>query len=179
MDAKMSTAMLAVIAAMALVGIGYAHWTETITISGTVDTGELDCGWSWETGWDTESDEKDVSSISAEGVDEDGDGDYDELVVTINNAYPCIHYYLPIDIKNTGTIPGEIASIDIDTSGLPSGSTVEIQEDPDKDPDIGVDVQIDPGEEAYGILHVHLPQDAEENTDYTFTVSVEFVQWND
>ena len=62
-------------------------------------------------------------------VDTDGDGDIDKLEVTISNAYPCIDYYLPIDIHNIGSIPVIISDIKIDRGTLPSGATVEILED--------------------------------------------------
>lgn len=41
---KLGFICLALVLALALCGIGYAHWGETLTIESTIATGEWDCG---------------------------------------------------------------------------------------------------------------------------------------
>jgi len=156
-----------------VLGITYAQWTETLTIETTMETGELDVQWSVGTGYDSESEGYDYSSISGTLEDTDGDGDYDKIVVTISNAYPCIDYYLPISIENIGTIPAEVASIDIDRGNLTAGTTVEII-----DGNLTVGIEFEPNEKLVGVLHVHLGYDAAEKVTYTFTITVTIKQWN-
>jgi hypothetical protein len=172
MKSKIVGAFAVVMIALMVAGISFAMWTETITISGYVNTGEVDVSWSVGDGYDSEPEAKDVSSISGT-VSQDGN----TLTVTVSNAYPCIDYYLPIDVSNTGTIPVIISDIVVDKGNLPTGCTVEILPDPNKDLDIAEGTQIE--EAAFGLLHVHLTNDAVENGYYWFTVTVTVVQWNE
>ncbi|MEM3828095.1 MAG: hypothetical protein QXP36_02600 [Conexivisphaerales archaeon] len=170
MNSKMVGLFAIVLIALMVAGFAYAMWTETINISGTVSTGDLDVSWSVGEGYDSEDEypEKDVSSISGD-VSEDGN----TLYVTIENAYPCIHYYLPIDVSNDGSIPVIISDIIVDKGNLPEGCTVEINEN------IYEGVQIDAGDSVEGLLHVHLTNDVEEDSTYTFSVTLTVVQWNE
>jgi len=181
MKSKMVAIFAALMVALMVASVSYALWSETITISGTVNTGEVDVEWTWGDPYDDDDcpPEKDVSGMTVNPVDTDNDGDIDKLEVTINNAYPCINYYLPIDINNTGSIPVIISDVTINSGNLPAGATLEILEDEVNDPDIGVGVQLEPGEEAYGVLHVHLSNEAHENAEYTFSISITVVQWNE
>jgi hypothetical protein len=176
MKSKMVGAFAVVMIALMVAGISFAMWTETINISGYVNTGEVDVSWSVGDGYDSEPEAKDVSSISGT-VSQDGN----TLTVTVSNAYPCIDYILPIDVSNTGTIPVIISDIVVDEGNLPTGCTVEILPDPapNKDPDIAMGSQIERNGAAYGLLHVHLTNDAVENGYYWFTVTVTVVQWNE
>jgi len=178
---KLAAIFAALMVALLVAGVSYALWSETITISGSVIMGEVDVEWTWGDPYDDDDkvSGKDVSDMTVIPVDNDGDGDVDELEVIINNAYPCINYYLPIDINNTGSIPVIISDVTIDSGNLPAGATLEILEDKVNDPDIGVGVQLEPGEEAYGVLHVHLSNEADENAEYTFSISITVVQWNE
>ena len=49
---------------LAVAGFAYAHWSETLTINGTVETGVLDVAWVVRLCWDLEPSEKDVSNIT-------------------------------------------------------------------------------------------------------------------
>jgi len=176
---KMIGIFATLIIALGMSGVAFAHWSETLYINGTVSTGELDAEWSVHSIWDSEPDEKNVSGMT---YTYDPATDPYTLNITINNAYPCIDYYAIIDIHNTGTIPLHIWDIDIDTGTLPDGTTLEII----PIENIGTDTvlplkectQLHKCQMAYGILHVHLDQDAEELKTYTFSITVEVVQWN-
>ena len=176
-DEKMKTKIVSIFAvlliALAVVGFAYAHWFEMLYINGTVNTGSLDATFSIGDCYDTEPLEKDVSSISCELDPADPTGH--TLKVTVTNAYPCIDYYQEFDITNTGTIPLHVYSFKITESTLPVGSILEIT---DKAGEDFVCTQIHPKESAWGIIHIHLPQEAAELATYTFKATIEVVQWN-
>jgi hypothetical protein len=153
---------------MAILGLGYAKWSETLTIDGTVNTGIVDAELSAGESWDTEPTEKDVSSISCY-VDPENPK---RLIVTLKNAYPSIDYYQEFDIHNTGTIPVKVENITIDRGNLPSGATVEI-------PDLAVGEQLEPSVPEWFTLHVHLDNDAVEDTTYAFSIDIDVTQWNE
>jgi hypothetical protein len=171
---KTMAMFFSIMLAVSLVGVTYALWSETLVINGKVCTGEVDAEWTVGQGWDTEVPGKDFSNITGYVT-----GDGKVLVVEVKNAYPCIDYYLPVDINNTGTIPWIIQNITVDFSELPEGTTIEFLPDPQLNPDIAVGVQVHPNQEAYGLLHVHLNNNAKELTTYTFSVTVTVWQWNE
>ncbi|MEM2536220.1 MAG: hypothetical protein QW435_04400, partial [Candidatus Hadarchaeales archaeon] len=97
----MRTAMAmfgALIVALAMTGVAFAHWTDTLYINGTVNTGKLDVSIENVICWDNENVGKDYSGITC-GVEGD------TLKITVTNAYPCIGYYCEFKVKNEGTIP--------------------------------------------------------------------------
>jgi len=170
MKSKMVGLFALVMIALMVAGFAYAHWSETLIISGSVGTGKLDAAWSIEECWDNEPEAKDYSSVSCEieGY---------TLYVTIENAYPSIDYYCLINLENTGTIPLHIYEIAIDRGNLPEGTTLEILP-VEGELEIAECTQLHPEEAAWGILHIHLDQDAEELATYTFSITVTVVQWN-
>ena len=153
----------ALVLALAMTGVAVAHWSETLKINGTVNTGVLDAEWSVGESWDDEPENKDVSSITC-WVDEEN---AHKLHVKVTNAYPCINYYQEIDIHNTGTIPLHINGI---TVVAPDCITVVMPG--------WENVQLHPSETVEGTLVVHVEQCAEENTTYEFEVTVIVNQWN-
>jgi hypothetical protein len=168
MKSKMIGLFAVVMIALMVAGFAYAHWSETLYITGTVNTGKLDAKMSAKESWDSEPDDKDFSSISCEV----SENDPKTLIVTVKNAYPCIDYYQKFDVTNIGTIPLHIVGFNVDPGTLPVNTKLEISMD---NP---LPVQVHPGESAYGKIHIHLDEDAAENTKYTFSVTIEVVQWN-
>ena len=163
---KIGLICLALVLALGVLGVGYGLWDKTVYIEGTVNTGEVNAIMSVGDCSDTEPPEKDVSSIECY-LDPN---DNQVLIVTITNAYPSIDYYCNFDITNTGTVPVIVNGYTV-TSTLPVGATLEV-------PDF-VGTQIEPDLSVYGQLHVHLANDAEELTTYTFEVGIWLVQWNE
>ena len=161
---KVGVLLLVLVIALALVGVGFAHWSKPLHITGTVNTGDLDACWSAGLSSDTEPPDKDFSSIRC-WVDE---VDCQILYVVVDNAYPCIDYYQEVDIHNTGTIPLHIDGIDM--TAVPPWCTVEIT-------DLSCN-QLHPGESAWGRIHVHLFQEAPEGTTIKFECSLMTTQWN-
>jgi hypothetical protein len=163
--------MLLVLALVTL-GVGYGLWSETLKINGVVGTGEVDAGWSVEAFGDDEPALKDYSSIICytEPKEEPGVSPH-KLWVVITNAYPSITYYCDFDIHNDGTIPLHIGPFVINRGTLPPLTNLTITD--------LESTQLEPCEEALGRITVHLKNDAEENKEYTFEVSVDVVQWNE
>jgi hypothetical protein len=165
----------ALILSLAITGVAFAHWTDTLYINGTVNTGTFDAELSVGEGYDSEPPCKDVSSISGTLSD-----DKNTITVTVSNAYPCIDYYLPIDLHCVGSVPLIIQSIEYNRGNLPENTTLEIIPDPAHPSEnvIRVGTQLHQCQTAYGLLHLHLDEDAAENTTYTFSVTINVVQWN-
>lgn len=182
---------ISLVALMAL-SVSYALWFQTLYINGTVNTGTLDAQWSIHHAWDSEPEIKDYSNVTivADEVDP-----Y-TLYITVNNAYPSIDYYAVVDLTNTGTIPWIVYSAELTTDEFPGeiGFVAldevngEIPFDDEEQAMLheGLEVapilpgtQVHPGDSAWGILHVHLTNFAEENTTYTFSFKVVVEQWNE
>ena len=130
MKEKMGTIFVLCTLAFAGIGIGYAHWSEILTINGSVETGSIDpifycvstndptspgsndpkeCG-GWDidtTTWDGERYDKNVGAIDA-SIDPQ---DSSQLYITVTNAYPCYYGSVLFSIKNVGTVPVKIKSI--------------------------------------------------------------------
>jgi len=106
MRGKMVGLFAVVLIAIMVAGLAYAHWSETLVISGTVKTGTLDLTLSCECS-DNDDDSKDVGEVSCNIVG-------DTLTITVSNAYPCYQVSGTIDIENTGTVPAVLIDHEID-----------------------------------------------------------------
>ena len=118
MKTKMIALFAALMIALMVAGFAYAHWSETLIISGTVNTGELDLELSCDC-WDNDDTLKDVSEITC---DVDNVTEPNSITITVTNAYPCYEVSGTIDITNVGTVPAVLVDYDI---VLPSGVTYE------------------------------------------------------
>jgi hypothetical protein len=159
---------------LATVGVSYAAWTKNLSISGTVDTGELDVEFLNCSATDNEqpfvpTGPSDVGQTTVECQDTDGDGDYDTMTVLIEAGYMCYTAIVTFDVRNNGSVPVVVDSIDITE---PAGQSVEVAL-------VGIAVgdQIDVGESIPSTLTAHV------NTDlpgsYEFGVLIEVVNWNE
>jgi len=170
MKTKMIGIFAALMIALMLVGVSYAMWEKTITITGTVNTGKVDvvfCDVA------VSSDEGKV--VSSWTIDS---SDPENIIVTIDNAYPCIWYTIDADINNVGTIPVIIESIGV--TGLPGYAEYKLS-----GAIVGTEIE-QPGS-LIGPDHVHFdigihllnspmtPMDG----SFTFTVSIHCVQYNE
>ncbi|MEN3037495.1 MAG: hypothetical protein ABC588_09100, partial [Candidatus Methanosuratincola petrocarbonis] len=196
MKSKMGVILGVSIAAILMLGVTYGLWFQALYIYGTVYTGTLDAQWSIHHAFDTEPDEKDFSNIT---VTPDMIDPY-LLHVTVENAYPCITYYAVIDLTNTGTIPWIVyeASLAPDQDFPGTVEFVPIDNIDDVVEDLGLleelehpefengdlmpiqnGTQVHPGESAWGVLAIHLTNDAQEDSTYTFSFKVVVEQWNE
>lgn len=171
---------MAVLIALALVGIGYALWSETLWVDGSVQTGTLDVGITPDGTYDTEPPEKDVSYMTIDSMTS-----HEGVYCQIFNAYPSIDYYAYFQLANLGTVPFHTLWTPLG-SNLPAGATLEIQlidyNDVDGDLVYYEDIsgwQFHGGDTAWCRVHVHLDNDAEEGAYYSFTNNLDVYQWNE
>lgn len=154
---------------LAAIGTGYALWSKTLNIQGSVQTGEVDADFDAATTNDPVGTidpgyDKDVASCEVSGVGTQ------TLTVTILNGYPSYTCAVDFLVTNTGTVPVKVQSFDI--TGVPPELDVTLT-------DLPVGTQIDPGIEAHGDVHIHVNQTAAELANYTFSAEIELVQWNE
>ncbi len=167
---------------VASIGAITAMWSETLQVNVTVSTGEVDVKWSdWgcnDTGADPQtpggqfnnSEGKDVAHCYVEPEMWDGENDVIKLNVTIVNAYPGYRATVWLVVDNIGTIPVKLYNYtvtSINTTAL----------------DVSFDVlqgsQIHPGGNDTILLIIDVLQAAQENTTYTFEITLTYAQWNE
>lgn len=180
------------LAALATMGLGYGLWSQTLTIEGRVETGEVDARWAsanctefypWPEGGNSgEVEGKDVGSTLAT-VDPLDDH---VLHVLVENGYPSyavdcqVHFMvegtIPVRIRGTTIVPG--AGL---TGCSLSGAQVKILRCNELTVELwdGIGTQIHPGDGGASSLRIHVEQPAHENSTYQFDVGVCFAQWNE
>jgi len=123
---KFGLLFLAVALCLALTGAGFAHWSQTLYIEGTVETGSFGIGF-WEVlcSEEPEVEGKAVGNISCEMVNQKGEKwepypapgywkpVYEKILVTIDNAYPCYSVHIVHTVVNFGTVPAIVTSYDM------------------------------------------------------------------
>jgi predicted ribosomally synthesized peptide with SipW-like signal peptide len=175
----------ALMVALAMTGVAFAWWTETLKIEGTISTGELDVEFkdiaSNDSGTSLDPIKVDgrvtsgynVATCEAGGSDvsepDPTPGDLDKITVTITNAYPCYYPQVTFKVKNGGTIPAKVASISY--TGTSAEVSVVLG-------GISVGDTIAAGASVGCTLDIHVTESADELSDYTISVTIEFKQFN-
>ena len=91
---------------LAALSVGYALWSKTLTIDGTVNTGNVALAWSpVEFMGDSEPTAKDEASSISCVINGDS------LCVTLTGAYPSIWYACSFDVTSTGSVPVHFENI--------------------------------------------------------------------
>jgi len=158
MKCRVAGLFAVVLIALAVVGFSYAWWTETLTISGSVETGKLEVKF---------KNDGIVKSCSPEMTCKTEVTDT-AITVTVSNGYPCGWCNVTFTIENTGTIPAKVKAINIPTVvGLEISIT-----------GLNVNDIIPVGGSVSPTLRIHVADGAAETTRYTFTVTIEFGQFN-
>ena len=166
-----SILLLLVVTASAL-----AMWSDTLKISATVETGEVDVEFGDYSC--IEGDEygkpwvADCSVTLDEVEDEDpnnptGNNDLD-LIVTISNAYPGYSCVVKFTVVNVGTIP--VIGPFYELPEIPDGLIVVFE------PGLS---QIDPGDEVEYTIYLEVLQVAEEGATYEVQIHLRYIQWNE
>ena len=171
---------LVLIGALALLAVGWGLWSKTLTVEGTVATGDFNAQWTDVSTDDPPGDQdgdpctnrnpneceyppKNVGSCEA-WVDEDDD---QLLHVRIRNAYPSYECTIAASVENTGTIPFNI---------LVDGSSADEELDIQCEPPEG---QVDPDDSVQGECWVHVRQEAKERSTYEASATLCVAQWNE
>jgi len=173
--ARLVTVFLALGVALGLTGLGYGSWSDTLNISGTVETGTWNDTLSVVLCW-TEPVEpvgEDSTSISCWLMNTSAEmPDPDQMVLIINTVKEGVTYNCDFCIENEGDIPTAVQSIeimevpalgllDIGVSGISQGTV------------------IDPGESAFGTVSASLIDSTSVGQDILFTVKIVMVRWNE
>jgi len=120
---KKRSKMLAIIMvlAFALTGVGYAWWTDTLYINGTVETGTFDVSFVNEGCYPFMQQYPNIEYKDIPGypIDNDlvetsitPDGD-DKYIVTINKLYPGAKVRLDVKQQNVGSVPAKFANAEL------------------------------------------------------------------
>jgi hypothetical protein len=166
---RLGILLLALVLALGGLGVGYAHWTDSLYIAGTATTGEYAVAFV-DDSCQFFPDEQD-ENVTCECTFSDKDGDtYPEIMeVDITNGSVYSEYMLHSDIQNYGDIPANIDGVEITFT-----SPVVIIEDP-LEPTI-VGTQVDPGDSVTLKLLITIhPTGA---GTYNFTVEIKTIPWN-
>jgi len=201
---KSAYVTLLLVVLLAIMGVSYALWSETLIISGNAETGELDweikgpfncmdeqgqndmnadCSWDF---WEVDKDVGGPTSLTP--LDSDGDGDYDTLNVTLVNTYPGYAEEIGFYIHNCGTIPLKVWKVVIDGHVLyETNATKTVFLDLNNDGKNDVKVrwgdhlgdQLEPCESGEISLSILVLQEAPQNQTLHFTITFTAVQWNE
>lgn len=173
--------VLTLVVALAALGVGYGLWSKTLTIGGTVQTGDLDAVWFY-----ASCDETEDKPVGEYSVAPDPD-DQQILVVTLDNVYPSYLLDCEIHFGNKGTIPVKtMTDFDLEnpnpdeiTVGWFNGSVKQLE--PCYDPLVwGTNPLSVPAncQKAFSLI-IHVEQEAKERTEYTFNIHECVHQWNE
>ena len=172
---KVGAIFLVSVMALAGVSAGYALWFDTLYIDGSITTGSIGAQWSIEGMGDIGDDDPEVKDQYS-WVEAFGDGT-DTLSIYVYNAYPCITYWVDINIENTGTIPIHVQDINWINNDLLfyNEGTFTVT----WDGGVTFPVQIHPGDAIYGTVEIHLNNNALQDHTYTFSGDLIYHQWNE
>ena len=186
---KTKTSLPAVLAvaliALSIAGFSYAHWCETLTLNGTITSGEVKGAIvTWYSNDPGETIDPNYTKHVATTTCWINETDPHYAYVTIENAYPSYEVKFTCDIKNTGTIPWLMQTPKVNGITLVDGVYVDVDLDGDGLPDAnfmyidGENKQVEPGGFVEFSLRIHIKQTATPGTIYTFTITVDVCQWN-
>lgn len=192
--------------ALAGIGVGYAHWSQTLTIEGTVNTGELD--WEFWSGvsidpqtpetldWHCNDGftvppippfwqgDKNVGYTTTVLVDTDLDGDFDRLEVALHNVYPSYFNDISYWVHNNGSIPLIIDRVIIDGQEFTAPFYVSLDLNGDALDDVEIQYgnnfgdQLEPCDFREISFWIHVLQAAPQGESLTFTMELVAIQWN-
>jgi len=199
---KIGLLALAIVLALGALGIGYAAWTDTVTISGTVNTGTVDLQvtdysgtWAWKVPGAANGElvittenvapANALTPAVAYGYAAQG-GTPDEIVVTFDNLFPCIDFQADATLTYVGTVPVKINDIswnfgdDAWIGALIASGDIYATARNAAGEVVLEGYQLHQNDTVHLVLHIHIPQD---NTlmskSGSFNATVQVVQWNE
>ena len=163
--------------ALAVMGMGYAHWSQTLYINGTVTTGKLcvgiaatgtnDPGNATDPGKDKHVGATESVNVGDVKCSHNGTNYYEEIMYVITNAYPCYNSTGYFQIANCGTIPVNITGVSCTYNTTALEVTVS-----------DITGQLDPCNVINGTIDFHVKQEAEQNKTYIINCTINAIQWN-
>ena len=177
---------LALLVALSAIGVVSALWSKTLTVDGTVATGNVDGGWTLASCRDFER--KDVGAVSVPEADDLGDIPALESVhFEVTNAYPGYRADCQMEYTYTGSVPVHVEEILFDPVGL-AGCDIDQQANGTFIADCdavtitwvdGLCLQLHEGDFVAGSLRVDIKQAAEQAAVYEFDLGVLLAQYNE
>ena len=191
---KISILLLVLVLALGSLGVAYARWSDTVLISGTVNTGDVDINvidysgtWVYKVpdGADNETwiyrgpvtvpfDPPAGSFEVAHAWALPGAAD-DEVFVEFANLFPCIDFTADVLLRYDGSIPAKITVADLVVSilkadGTPAVVPTDVEVSIVFLDETGAPVpecyQLHEGDTVYAAVTIHIPQtDADANED--------------
>jgi hypothetical protein len=137
---KIGLLSLALVLALGSLGIGYAHWSETLQIKGTIATGDIDPKFSeaesndgtgeldpqergsWCVGaTNTWTGERYTKDTGLTDTDIPSAQDHRQVTITCTNAYPSYWASVVFKIVNEGTVPAALVGLKLVEISGPGG----------------------------------------------------------
>ena len=179
---------LVLVGLLGALAVGYGLWSKTLTIEGTVNTGNFNADWDAASTNDPTAAAGEVSldpctvglnptGCTAPAKDVGscdivaGSIGTQMLGIVIDNAYPSYECTITASITNTGDIPFNVVGVALEPDSVP-GELLGDCTTP-------TDPQVDPDEEWTASCTVHVTQDATERTTYNVSAVVCVGQWNE
>jgi len=164
------------IIALSIVGFAYAHWTDTIYIKGSVETGTVAVAWTAKGCYDNEGTgerPQDIGKFTCEFSEykkdvHTGKDGYGLLTVTITNAYPSYMVTCNVNLTVIGTLPVHVKAVTVKESD-PGKLTFSFSGVVPSD-------KLEPCHDYPCVFTAHVTQDASQCTTYTFSVIVDVEQ---
>ncbi len=187
--------LLVMVLSLMTAGFSYAYWSDTLTVSGTAETGELDVGFVYAKEF-IYADRDSMKYIEMDVV-----FDEDVATITASNLYPGAQARTTLKIRNFGSIPATLTNIKLTAANLPTCS-IECQEEltkyvtiwlnPEPDDGTGRRLKLDDednhfyerviwGEDFTYQVWIEVHKDANnliQDKTVTFQLSLVFDQWN-
>ena len=114
---RLTPLIVAALVALASVGVASALWSKTLTVDGTIATGDLDAGWTFAACRDFET--KDVGQVSVPEADAMGDVPGLETIgFQVTDAYPGYRADCQLEYTYTGSVPAHVEEITFDPGAL-------------------------------------------------------------
>jgi len=125
---KIGLLVLAFIIVLGSIGIGYAKWSDNVTIAGSITSGNLDwafvnnsfsqkdAGPDWNCFWFLEDGIRDLApegkNVASTNISYSSVTNPDTMYVTVNNAYPYYYNHIGFSIKALGSVPLKIWKVE-------------------------------------------------------------------
>ena len=150
--ARLGMLSIALLVSLCVMGIGYAGWTDTVSVDGTVET----TSWGGSLSDPVPTSQNITLSVALPNT----------LEVSVSYAKANTPYTGTFNVNNVGTVPIKIDSIDFVP---PSGTTASIS-------GVSAGDSLEPGETKPAGVSTST---STEGKEYDFTVTFTFVLWNE
>lgn len=180
MTKRLPLAFLAILLIVLLAGLGVAYglWSETLTIEGTVKTGDVDVEFVNDqktelvNGGSEPSEKANAANCTVSIIDQPEDNS--ALEITVTGAYPSWSCVVAFEVKSVGSVPVHIYKPD-PLEGYQNPEWVVSEECYDDD------TQLHQGDTAACKLVIHFTNNDQvsEKSTYTFGYFIEARQWNE